>query len=54
MHQMHRGRELGAQQRLAPLGSYIRPMSPAEVLAFVHDEQQMWKPVLQQLALTRQ
>jgi len=39
---------LGAQ--LAGRGSYPLPMAPAEVTAFIHDQQQQWGPVLQQLA----
>src|SRR5215831_7722152 len=36
--------------QLAGRGSYPRPMSPAEVTAFIHDQQHQWGPVLQQLA----
>ena len=36
--------------QLAGRGSYPLPMSPAEVTAFIHDQQQQWGPVLQQLA----
>jgi tripartite-type tricarboxylate transporter receptor subunit TctC len=36
--------------QLAGRGSYPLPMSPAEVTAFIHDQQQQWSPVLQQLA----
>jgi tripartite-type tricarboxylate transporter receptor subunit TctC len=39
---------LGAQ--LAGRGSYPLPMSPAEVTAFIRDQQQQWSPVLQQIA----
>jgi len=39
---------LGAQ--LAGRGSYPLPMSPAEVTAFIRDQQQQWGPVLQQIA----
>jgi len=35
--------------QLAGRGSYPRPMSSAEVTAFIHDQQQQWGPVLQQL-----
>jgi hypothetical protein len=31
-------------------GNYMDPMSPADVMAFVRAEQQMWKPVLEQIA----
>ena len=36
--------------QLAGRGSYPLPMSPAEVTAFIRDQQQQWGPVLQQLA----
>src|SRR5262249_61899447 len=35
-------------QRLIGLGRFNRPMSPAEVTAFIHGEQRMWKPILEQ------
>jgi tripartite-type tricarboxylate transporter receptor subunit TctC len=38
------------RQKLANLGSYSRPMSPAEVTAFVQEEQKTWKPVLEKIA----
>lgn len=38
------------KEKLATRGSYVRPMSPAEVLAFVRDQQQMWKPALERIA----
>jgi tripartite-type tricarboxylate transporter receptor subunit TctC len=38
------------QAQLAGRGSYAVPMSPAEVTTFIHDQQQQWAPVLQQLA----
>jgi len=36
-------------QRLVMLGRYNRAMSPAEVTAFIHGEQQTWKPILDQI-----
>src|SRR5215510_2135814 len=36
--------------KLETTGNYPHPMKPAEPLAFVHAEQQMWKPVLEQIA----
>jgi tripartite-type tricarboxylate transporter receptor subunit TctC len=36
--------------RLAALGAYVRPMSADEVTAFIHREQQMWKPALQRIS----
>jgi tripartite-type tricarboxylate transporter receptor subunit TctC len=38
------------KEKLAARGSYARPMSPTEVLAFVRDQQQMWKPALDRIA----
>jgi tripartite-type tricarboxylate transporter receptor subunit TctC len=38
------------KKKLANLGSYSRPMSPAEVTAFVQAEQKTWKPVLEKIA----
>jgi tripartite-type tricarboxylate transporter receptor subunit TctC len=35
-------------QRLVGLGRFNRPMSPAEVTSFIHGEQRMWKPILEQ------
>jgi tripartite-type tricarboxylate transporter receptor subunit TctC len=37
-------------KKLAKLGSYPRPMSPAEVTAFVQKEQRTWRAVLDQIA----
>jgi tripartite-type tricarboxylate transporter receptor subunit TctC len=41
------------QKKLAPLGSYTNPMSPAEATAFVHKQQQTWQPVLDEIAKTQ-
>ena len=38
------------RDKLAARGSYARPMSPAEALAFVQEQQQVWKPVLERIA----
>jgi tripartite-type tricarboxylate transporter receptor subunit TctC len=37
--------------KLAATGIYVHPMSPAELVAFIRTEQQMWKPVLEQIVL---
>ena len=42
--------EADVQRRLALTGTYVRPMSPAEVLAFIQAEQEMWKPILEKIA----
>ncbi len=33
------------RHRLQELGSYPRPMSPAELASFIRDQQRIWKPV---------
>src|SRR5262249_44831241 len=35
------------KKTIAIRGSYTRAMSPAEAIAYVHAEQQKWKPVLE-------
>jgi tripartite-type tricarboxylate transporter receptor subunit TctC len=42
------------RRRLAQLGSYSHPMSPAEVTAFVQEQQRIWKPALQNIAANAQ
>jgi tripartite-type tricarboxylate transporter receptor subunit TctC len=42
--------EADTKAKLATLGNYMDPMSPTDVIAFVRAEQQMWKPVLEQIA----
>jgi hypothetical protein len=36
--------------KLETTGNYPRPMTATELLTFIHGEQQMWKPVLEQVA----
>jgi tripartite-type tricarboxylate transporter receptor subunit TctC len=38
------------EKKLATLGSYTRAMSPAEATAFAHQQQQIWQPVLDEIA----
>jgi tripartite-type tricarboxylate transporter receptor subunit TctC len=38
------------EKKLAGLGSYTNPMSAAQATAFVHKQQQMWQPVLDEIA----
>ena len=38
------------EKKLATLGSYTNPMSPAEAMVFVHKQQQTWQPVLDEIA----
>ena len=35
--------------KLETTGNYPHPMTPAELLAFIHAEQQMWKPILERI-----
>ena len=42
------------QKKLAELGSYTRPMTPTETTAFVHKQQNIWNPVLADIAQKRQ
>ena len=44
--------EAEVQKKLAPLGTYVRAISPAEVTALIQSEQQLWNPVLLQVAAT--
>jgi tripartite-type tricarboxylate transporter receptor subunit TctC len=37
--------------RLAELGTYVRPMAPAELTEFIRDQQRMWKPVIADIGL---
>ena len=38
------------EKKLATLGSYTRPMSAAEATTFIHKQQQLWQPVLDEIA----
>ena len=42
------------RRKLAVLGTYPRPMSPAETAAFIRSEQDLWRPVVKQLDLVSQ
>jgi tripartite-type tricarboxylate transporter receptor subunit TctC len=39
------------KNKLAARGAYVRPARPAEAQAFVRDQQELWKPALEQVAL---
>jgi tripartite-type tricarboxylate transporter receptor subunit TctC len=41
------------KQNLAKLGSYSHAMTAAEALAFVHQQQEMWRPVMEKIAQTK-
>jgi tripartite-type tricarboxylate transporter receptor subunit TctC len=36
--------------KLASLGAYLRPMSPAEVTAFSQEQQKIWRPIAEHVA----
>jgi tripartite-type tricarboxylate transporter receptor subunit TctC len=38
------------KDKLAARGTYVRPMTPNEAVAFVQAQQEMWKPALEQVA----
>ena len=38
------------KQRFLELGTYLRPMSPAELTGFIADQQRIWKPVIAETA----
>jgi tripartite-type tricarboxylate transporter receptor subunit TctC len=46
-------RDPEARARLARLGRDERPLSPAETLGFIHNEQKKWEPILKQIAAAR-
>jgi tripartite-type tricarboxylate transporter receptor subunit TctC len=39
------------KQRFRELGTYLRPMSPAELTRFIAEQQQLWKPVIAEIVL---
>jgi tripartite-type tricarboxylate transporter receptor subunit TctC len=39
------------QQKFAMQGTFVHPMSGAELAAFVRSEQQMWKPIVRRAGL---
>jgi tripartite-type tricarboxylate transporter receptor subunit TctC len=36
------------------LGTFVRPMSPAETTQFIRSEQQVWRPIVRSLNLAQQ
>ncbi len=38
------------KNKLAARGSYVRPMTPSEVLKYINDQQTLWKPALERIA----
>jgi tripartite-type tricarboxylate transporter receptor subunit TctC len=41
------------QQRYRDLGTYARPMTPAELIAFAREEQDRWKPVIARIGVAQ-
>ena len=39
------------QEKLSLMGTAVRPMSPAEVTSFIRNEQEKWRPVLNQVGV---
>jgi tripartite-type tricarboxylate transporter receptor subunit TctC len=39
------------KDKLAARGGYVHPATPAEAEAFVHSQQELWKPALEQVAI---
>jgi len=46
-------RDPDVKKRFDQFGREIRPMSPAETLAFIHSEQKKWEPIVKRIADTR-
>jgi tripartite-type tricarboxylate transporter receptor subunit TctC len=40
------------RKKFQDLGTYTRAMSPAEVTAFIHKEQEVWRPIAHEVAAT--
>ena len=39
------------KQKLQDMASYTRPMTPAELQAYIREEQHLWKPVIEQVGM---
>jgi tripartite-type tricarboxylate transporter receptor subunit TctC len=42
------------KEKLAARGSYVRPMTPEQVLKYINDQQTLWKPALERIAAQTQ
>ena len=42
--------EEGTKKRFEDIASYINPMSPGELLAYIRGEQALWKPVIERIS----
>ena len=40
----------GVQAKLATIGTYVQPMTPEELTAFIQEQQKVWKPVAEAVA----
>ncbi|HZO46328.1 MAG TPA: tripartite tricarboxylate transporter substrate-binding protein [Xanthobacteraceae bacterium] len=40
----------GVQAKLATVGTYVQPMTPEELTAFIQEQQKVWKPVAEAVA----
>jgi tripartite-type tricarboxylate transporter receptor subunit TctC len=38
------------KEKLAARGSFVRPMTPAELTSFIRDQQELWKPAIERIA----
>jgi tripartite-type tricarboxylate transporter receptor subunit TctC len=43
--------EPATKKRFEDIASYINPMSPTELLAYIRTEQALWKPVIEQISM---
>jgi tripartite-type tricarboxylate transporter receptor subunit TctC len=41
------------QKRFQELGTFVRPMTPAETTEFIRGEQQLWRPLVRQLGTSQ-
>jgi tripartite-type tricarboxylate transporter receptor subunit TctC len=44
----------GIKKKLAALGAYVHPMTPAEVLKFAKEQQETWRPIAEKVAAEMQ
>jgi tripartite-type tricarboxylate transporter receptor subunit TctC len=42
--------EDATKRRFEDIASYINPMTPTELLAYIRGEQALWKPVIEQIS----
>lgn len=42
------------KDKLAARGSFVRPMTPQEVLKYINDQQTLWKPAIERIAAQTQ